>query len=68
MFTSVEPPITDLREASPTIDALGDWDDVPSSPRVTHRIALAFILGASLAGYAVIYAIGSLADGFLTTL
>jgi len=52
-------------EASPTADAFANWDDALCTPRVSHRVALAVIVGASLGCYTILYVIGSLASRLL---
>jgi len=52
-------------EMSPGPSAFSDWDDAQGAPRVTHRVALTVIVGASLGCYALLYTIGSLASRLL---
>jgi len=61
MFTSAELPMHGRVQGSATADSFGVLDDSLPSPRASHRAAIAFILAASIGGYALIYVIGSLA-------
>lgn len=65
MFTSAEFPLHPRTQASHSADASADWNDVHDKPRASHRVALAFIIGASFGGYALIYAAGDLAHRLL---
>jgi len=65
MYTSADLPLHPGAPASPGGDVFAAWDDVHDQPRVSHRTALAFIIGASFGCYALIYAFGTLAQRLL---
>ena len=64
MFTSAEPPTRDFTP-SRREEQVAAWDDVYTSPRVSHRVAFTFIIGTSLGGYGLLYVIGSLVSHLL---
>ena len=63
MFTSSEFPMRAGAEMPVVSGIFSDWSDGHSTPRVSHRVALTVIVGASLGCYALLYTIGSLAGG-----
>ena len=64
MFTSTELPIRHF-PPSREEEQVAAWDDVYTSPRVSHRVAFAFLIGTSLGGYGLLYVIGSLVSHLL---